>query len=633
MPQLDSRWSGWRGVSLVALTYVYFLIFAQFAFLKRLADLDIAGTHLKAVMGAMAIGGIFFSLLMPRLALFPSPQLRLRSGLAVCSTAALLTLLRLGLAGSIAVSFLIGAGLGLLTVTLVTHLRLWLGNRNSLLKVGLGTGIGYLICNVPPFFTASPQLQAMASAMLCLAGIAITLGHRNTSTAEPIPAPESHVPFLRVLVCFTALVWLDSAAFFIIQNTPALKAGTWAGTVHLWANGLLHLAAALASAWFLRRRGLSFVLSLAFGALAFACLLLLDPHRVLLASVFYPIGVSLYSVALVAYPSLLAPASSAAERARQAGWIYAIAGWFGSAMGIGMGQNLGHVPRVFVLCAGILILSPELFRILHQRKREAAATVATLITAFCIQRMVVAVQAPRPVLSQIQRGRQVYISEGCINCHSQYVRPNTPDILMWGPDEPLEALRQEHPPLIGNRREGPDLAEVGSRRSQLWLTIHLEQPSELSYRSFMPSYAYLFQDRRGNDLVAYLRSLHSANISQHLAAEKAWQPSPKAVAAANASRGAQLFLHHCATCHAANGSARKDWQTSFRKVPPDLTIGPFSYLTISDSDMELRKRLAQIIKFGIPGTDMPGHEYLRQEDITSISLWVAQNIAQPVRTQ
>ena len=124
-----------------------------------------------------------------------------------------------------------------------------------------------------------------------------------------------------------------------------MKAGTWQGSAHLWANGLLHLAAALASAWLLRsRKASSFVLSAAFLALGAACLLLLRPDGVLLASLFYPIGVSLYSVALVAYPSLLAPASSPAERGRQAGWIYAIAGWCSSAMGIGMGQNLGHVP-------------------------------------------------------------------------------------------------------------------------------------------------------------------------------------------------------------------------------------------------------------------------------------------------
>ena len=58
--------SGWQGASLVAITYVYFLIFAEFAFLKRLQSLGVAGAHLEAVMAAMAVGGILLSLLAPR---------------------------------------------------------------------------------------------------------------------------------------------------------------------------------------------------------------------------------------------------------------------------------------------------------------------------------------------------------------------------------------------------------------------------------------------------------------------------------------------------------------------------------------------------------------------------------------
>ena len=126
-------------------------------------------------MAAMAAGGILLSLLTPRLSLWPSPNLRLRIGLCASGAAAFLSLLPLGLAASIAVSFLIGAGLGLLTVTLVTHLRQWTGNRNPLLLVGLGTGIGYLVCNLPPFFTASAEAQAAAAGLLCLAGVCITL--------------------------------------------------------------------------------------------------------------------------------------------------------------------------------------------------------------------------------------------------------------------------------------------------------------------------------------------------------------------------------------------------------------------------------------------------------------------------
>src|ERR1039458_1386225 len=121
---LRGKWlqSGWQGASLVAITYVYFLIFAQFAFLQRLAILGIASTHLTAVMAAMAAmaaGGILLSLLTPRLILWPSPNLRLRVGLCASGVAAFLSLLPLRPLASTVVAFLIGAGLGLLTVTLV----------------------------------------------------------------------------------------------------------------------------------------------------------------------------------------------------------------------------------------------------------------------------------------------------------------------------------------------------------------------------------------------------------------------------------------------------------------------------------------------------------------------------------
>jgi cytochrome c oxidase cbb3-type subunit 2 len=623
MSRGESRLCGWQGVSLVGITYVYFLIFAQFAFLKRLASLGVAGTHLNFAMALMAAGGILLSLLTPRAELWPSPKIRLRTGLAVCSLAAFLTLLPLGFAGAAAVSFMIGGGLGLLTVTLVTHLRQWIGGRNPLLLVGLGTGVGYLICNFPALFSATFEIQIATAGILSLAGILITLRPPAITPEIEIAQPKFNLSFIRVLACFTALVWLDSAAFFIIQNTPALKDGTWQGSVHLWVNGLLHLGAALASAWLLRRRGLSFVLTAAFLALAVACLLLLDSHRVALASVFYPIGVSLYSVAFVAYPALLSPAASIAERGRQAGWLYAIAGWAGSLMGIGMGQNLGYVPPLFVFAAGAAVLLPLLFGFLLRRKREVLLVSALLLAALFLDRILDEGRAVQP-LSQIERGRRVYISEGCINCHSQFVRPNSPDVLMWGPAESLQYLRQQQPPLIGNRRQGPDLAEVGSRRSELWLKAHFYNPPDVSGSSIMPSYAFLFRDQRGEDLVAYLLSLKTAGVPEHQTAERRWSPSSSAVVQANASDGERLFRRHCATCHNSDGRTRILWQSNFKRLPPDLAVGPFFYLPPSGPAAARVPRLAQIAKFGLPGTDMPGHEYLSDNDIASISLWLSQ---------
>jgi cytochrome c oxidase cbb3-type subunit 2 len=659
--------SGWRGVALVAITYIYFLIFAQFAFLHRLAQLHIADAHLKAVMAAMAFGGILFSLLTPRTEILNPRRARstsrrarstLQAALTLCAAAALLTLLPLNLPASIAVAFLIGASLGTLTVTLVTHLRSWLGPSNPLLKVSLGTGFGYLLCNFPPLFTATPETQAITAATLCLAAIFIAAKTTDTTTADtttetlattPVilsaakdPCSSSsgeasgHPTFPQALIAFTALIWLDSAAFFIIQSSPTLKAGTWQGTTHLYLNGTLHLLAALLSVFLLRRRGLSTVLAAALLALAAACLLLLDPHRALLASLFYPIGVSLYSVALVGYPALLSDAPTTAERGRRAGWIYAIGGWFGSAMGIGMGQHLGHIPPLFVLAAAALILTPTL---LQTRRRELLATTAVLLAAACAWATQRALTPTPTPLTQVERGRQVYIAEGCINCHSQYVRPNTPDVLLWGPTQTLADLRAQHPPLIGNRRQGPDLSEVALRRSPLWLRAHFYAPAQVSHGSIMPSFATLFRaghgsDTRGNDLIAYLETLHPTptTAAQHRLAEINWQPTPTAFAAASPSHGQQLFNNECATCHTAIGATRLAWRTSFHRLPPILTTGPFFHLSASATPAQRQAQLAQIIKFGIPNTDMPGHEYLSDADIASLTLWLQQTIAQPLTT-
>lgn len=631
--------AGWRGICLVAITYVYFLIFAQFAFLHRLANLHIADTHLKLVMAAMATGGILFSFIAARLeGATPrfTPQTRIRAALTLCASAALLTLLPLSLIGSVAVAFLIGNGLGLLTVTLVTHLQTWLGMREPLLQAGLGTGLGYLACNFPPFFAASPQTHAIIAAALCLIGI-FAAGAKQTPehTAQlgaPIKSATAALPFLSVLLCFTALVWLDSAAFFIIQSTPALKAGTWEGTAHLWINGLLHLAAALASAWLLKRRGLPFVVTAAFVALAAACLLLLDPGRAPLASVFYPVGVSLYSVALVAYPALLYGPATMSQRARRAGWIYAVAGWIGSAMGIGMGQNLGHVPIAFVAVTGAVIVAPQYQQLIRPHMREVASTGAVLVVALCIY-IALRTYGPAPGdLTAIERGRQVYISEGCINCHSQYVRPNSPDVLMWGPAQSIEELREQHPPLIGNRRQGPDLSQVGGRRSPLWLRAHFDDPQQVSHGSFMPSYKNLFQgSNRGSDLIAYLSSLKSPAYAQHIAVEQSWQPSARSVEDANATEGARLFREYCSTCHEREGQTRNEWRSSFKRLPPTPQDGVWMHDHAWETAPQQRLVLARIIKFGLPGTDMPGHEYFSDQDVSDIALWLNKNIAHPYR--
>jgi len=613
--------SGWRGVALVAVTYVYFLIFAQFAFISRLAELNLAGTSLNIIMGAMAAGGILLSLIAPRVAFMPSHTLRLRIAFAACAAAALLCLLPLSVFSAVAVACLIGGALGLLTVTLVTHLGAWTGDRNPILKVGFGTGIGYFVCNVPSLFTATPQVQAVVAAALCLLGVGLTF-HKPEEAAPHPQTQSTRFSFLRALAAFAALVWLDSAAFFIIQHSPELKADTWLGSMHLWTNAYLHLGAAIAAALLLQRHRASFVLSAAFAALGFACLLLPNPALALPASLFYPIGVSLYSVALVAYPSFLTSAASTRERGIQAGWIYAVAGWTASVFGIGMGQNLGHVPTAFVAAAGTVVLLPAFIQFSQCRTREIAVLAIALAIAFAIYGVLPRSPAPTQ-LSAIERGRRVYISEGCIHCHSQYVRPNSPDVLMWGPTEPMQWIHAQQPPLIGNRRQGPDLVQIGARRSQLWLKAHLIDPSEVSGGSVMPPFAFLFRDQRGDDLVAYLVNLHSGDMQKQIAEQQSWKFSESAVAHADPAEGESLYQHQCATCHNAKGRTLLQYQSQFRQKPNDLITGPFKYL-LSASLADRSAQLARICKFGIPGTDMPGHEYLSDQQITSLTLFLTQ---------
>ncbi len=149
----------------------------------------------------------------------------------------------------------------------------------------------------------------------------------------------------------------------------------------------------------------------------------------------------------------------------------------------------------------------------------------------------------------------------------------------------------------------------------------------------MPSYELLFRDERGDDLLGYIERLKGDDAKDHLAAEKAWHLSLSALPIANPKDGESRFQRQCATCHSADGRMRRTWQNSFKRLPTDFVVGPFLDLQGSDSTEQRIDRIAQISKFRISGTDMPGHEYLSAPEIASSSLLLSQRIAQPVETR
>jgi cytochrome c oxidase cbb3-type subunit 2 len=207
--------------------------------------------------------------------------------------------------------------------------------------------------------------------------------------------------------------------------------------------------------------------------------------------------------------------------------------------------------------------------------------------------------------SQIERGRRVYLSEGCNKCHSR------------------NGL--EHQLASGDDRQGPDLAQVGLRRSPLWLKMHFYNPREVSGVSIMPKYATLFRDGRGNDLVAYLSSLDSGP-GQRTLSENSWRLSSETIANADPAEGPHLYDRFCATCHNPHGRTHIVWNSSFIEQPAVLGAGVFKINESASTSSQI-DHVAHIIKFGIPDSDMAGHENMPDRDIASLSLWLTRSTA------
>ena len=614
------RSQSWQGISLVGITYIYFLIFAQFGFLHRLADLGLGVESLRIVMGSMALGGISASLAVAPFEAFASARRRMQGALVGCSIAAALSMLPLGIWGAAAVAVAIGVSLGVLTVTLVTHLRGWVSTRRPFLSTGLGVGSAYFICNYQPFFLANARAVAEICAVLCLVGVAIVeFAAPSTKEQNPENRYPNLPPVVLIVAMFAALVWLDSAGFFIIQNTRELKAGTWSGIQPLWRIGGVHFLAAIVGAELLPLIGLWLVLVIAFVLLASACLLLAIPGLVPLAALAYPAGVSLYSVALVAYPALLANASTDQSRAKVAGAVFAVAGWLGSALGIGMAENLRRVPTLFVVVASVFFAAPLAVWLWRRRRQEAVSLLALCGLAWEGTRLLTPSRDHQEGIGLVELGRRVYISEGCIHCHSQFIRPNSQDEVFWGKAtrDRDDARRSEQPPLIGNRRQGPDLSSVGGRRSEAWLEAHFRAPDAVSFRSPMPSYAHLFQDGRGPALLAYVESLTPRNKALLNGRQIGWHPLQPT--STPSTRAAVLLVQHCRTCHAPDGVMRQLVGKNLRRTAPDFMGGPFIYVPMSANTAWRTERIARIIKFGLPGTEMPGHEYLPDDDVLAMA--------------
>jgi len=88
-------------------------------------------------------------------------------------------------------------------------------------------------------------------------------------------------------------------------------------------------------------------------------------------------------------------------------------------------------------------------------------------------------------------GRDVYVREGCYNCHSQMIRPFRSETERYGPYTTAGETVYDRPFQFGSKRTGPDLARVGGRYSDEWQRLHLNDPRALVPESNMPGYPWL----------------------------------------------------------------------------------------------------------------------------------------------
>jgi cytochrome c oxidase cbb3-type subunit 2 len=407
---------------------------------------------------------------------------------------------------------------------------------------------------------------------------------------------------------FMALVWMDSAAFFIIQHSGELKSGTWGETL-LWRNAVVHLVLACGAGIWLARGGARLLPGSAWILLAVAALTVNSAGTRGIAGWFYPAGVSLYSVALVAWPGWFSGAIGVRPAAWRAAWLFALAGWFGSANGIGMAEKLERVPPVFVAGAGVVVVAVMLLS--NRGNWRVALAVAGVVFVGWQCGISAGRETHTGVSSAAERGRSVYVSEGCIHCHSHYVRPGTPDEAIWGDAPQMKDVLKGKPVIIGNRRQGPDLTNVGARRSEAWLKLHLIHPQGMVADSPMPSYAHLFEDGRGADLVRYLKESGIETTAGLMARAARWTPVENA---GPADRKA-LYARHCAACHGTSGRGDGPLAGNFIRPPANLLAGPFLW-TGPGADLELRT--ARTIKFGVIGTDMAGHEVMTDAQVKAL---------------
>ncbi|MCU0831034.1 MAG: cytochrome-c oxidase, cbb3-type subunit II [Rhizobiaceae bacterium] len=164
----------------------------------------------------------------------------------------------------------------------------------------------------------------------------------------------------------------------------------------------------------------------------------------------------------------------------------------------------------------------------------AIGGVVELAPLFYLENTIEKVDGMRPYSPLELAGRNVYIREGCYNCHSQMIRPFRDEVERYGHYSLAAESMYDRPFQWGSKRTGPDLARVGGRYSNEWHVAHLINPRDVVPESIMPPYSWLMSRELDPGLIvnqmqanAVLGVPYDAAMIENAAADFAVQVDPE----------------------------------------------------------------------------------------------------------
>lgn len=139
--------------------------------------------------------------------------------------------------------------------------------------------------------------------------------------------------------------------------------------------------------------------------------------------------------------------------------------------------------------------------------------IVEIIPLFRKETVIEPVEGMRPYTPLELAGYNIYLREGCYNCHSQHIRPLRDEVTRYGHYSLAAESMYDHPFQWGSKRTGPDLARVGGKYSDEWHVAHMKNPKSVVPESIMPSYSFLMKRAaKLNDIDKHLSTLKKIGV-------------------------------------------------------------------------------------------------------------------------